>query len=181
MVSETTDNPNVRTFIKGSGAPSPMRRRPRGARAGALLFAALLILTMLPTVQASYTITMSASPMAMEINPGENGTYSITVHNTGDEDLIVQLSTSQDSGCQGYTSTIEQITGTIEAGTSEEAELTVALASNAEDDCETTVSGTANAVPPGGSPETADVVVTTTAGSGSGGAVTGVSLSASVT
>lgn len=183
MVSETTDNPNVRTFIKGSGAPSPMRRRPRGARAGALLFAALLILTMLPTVQASYTITMSASPMAMEINPGENGTYEITVRNTGDEDLIVQLSSSEDSGCQGYSSTIQQITGTIAAGGSEVTDLMVTLASNAEDDCETTVSGTSNAAPGGtpGGPESAEVVVTTTAGSGSGGAVTGVDLSASVT
>ena len=183
MMYEVGDDLNVRMFIKGAVAPSIMRRSPRGARAGALLLTAILLLTTLPTVQASYTISMSASPTAQEINPGENGTYSITVHNTGDEDLIVQLSTSQDSGCQGYTSTIEQITGTIEAGTSEVAELTVALASNAEDDCETTVSGTANAAPGGtpGSPETADVVVTTTAGSGSGGAVTGVSLSASVT
>ncbi len=149
MMYEAGDDLNVRMFIKGAVAPSTMRRSPRGARAGALLLTTILLLTTLPTVQASYTISMSASPTAQEINPGENGTYSITVHNTGDEDLIVQLSTSQDSGCQGYTSTIEQITGTIEAGTSEEAELTVALASNSEDDCETTVPGTANSVPPG--------------------------------
>ena len=101
MMYEAGDDLNVRMFIKGAVAPSTMRRSPRGARAGALLLTTILLLTTLPTVQASYTISMSASPTAQEINPGENGTYSITVHNTGDEDLIVQLSTSQDSGCQG--------------------------------------------------------------------------------
>jgi len=184
MNRATSDNPNVRMFFKGAGAPSIMRRNPRGARTGVLFLATLLLLTTLPVVQAGFEISISATPMAMEVNPGENGTYQITVHNTGDEDMVVQLSTTEDqSDCQGFSSTIQQITAPIVAGTSEVTDMSVTLASNAEDSCETTVSGTATAAPGGtpASPEQADVIVTTTAGSGSGGTVTGVDLSASVT
>jgi uncharacterized membrane protein len=112
--------------------------------------------------------------MALTVNPGENGSYTITVANTGDEDMAVTLTTTQAQDCTGYTSTIEQIPGQISGGGSETTTLTVALTQNAEDNCETTVTATATA--PLNAPENGDVIVTTTAGEGSGGAITGVDL-----
>lgn len=152
-----------------------MERVGRESRTAPYLLVTLLCLAMLPTVEASIGVQLSASPTAQEINPGENGSYTITVTNTGDEDMTVTLSTSQAQDCTGYTSSIEQLTGPVAGGSSETTTLTVALAQNAEDSCETTVTGTGTA--PLNAPETGDVIVTTTAGGGSGGAVTGVELS----
>lgn len=152
-----------------------MERVGRESRTAPYLLVTLLCLAMLPTVEASIGVQLSASPTAQEINPGENGSYTITVTNTGDEDMTVTLSTSQAQDCTGYTSSIEQLTGPVAGGSSETTTLTVALAQNAEGSCETTVTGTGTA--PLNAPETGDVIVTTTAGGGSGGAVTGVELS----
>jgi len=156
-----------------------MRNRPFGARVGVIFLSAMLVLTLFPTVQAEIGIDLSSSPPTQEINPGENGTYDITVRNTGDEDMTVQLSTSQGQECTGWTSTIEQVTGQISGGSSETVALTVTVPQNAEsgEDCETTVTGTGTA--PLNAPETGDVVVTTTVGEGSGGTITGVDLTSS--
>ena len=177
MSSEATRIQSSRMFIKGRWSSTTMRSRPLGVRVVAFLFTTMLVLTLVPTVQASIGISLSSSPMTQEINPGENGTYDITVSNTGDEDMTVQLSTSQGQECAGWTSTIEQVTGQISGGSSETVTLTVTVPQNAEDDCETTVTGTGTA--PLNAPETGDVIVTTTVGDGSGGTITGVDLSSS--
>ncbi len=173
----------VRMFIDIALAPDTMRLSMRRARTTAMLLVFMLLMTSSPLAAAAggraLGIAMSANPMAQTVNPGENGSYTITVTNTGDEDMTVQLTTQEEQGCQGFTSTIQQITGTIESGNSETTDLSVQVASNAEGDCETTVTGTASVAPGGtpSSPEQADVTVTTTAGDGSGNALFGVELS----
>lgn len=168
---------NSRIFIKEGWATPTMRTSRSTSRYAAILFTSLLFLSFVPTVSASIGVSVTSSPMALTVNPGENGSYTITVSNTGDEDMAVSLTTTQAQDCTGYTSTIEQIPGQISGGSSETTTLTVALSQNAEDSCETTVTATGTA--PLNAPETGDVIVTTTAGEGSGGAITGVDLTAS--
>lgn len=163
-----------RMFINDGVASSTMRGNRLTQRSMAVLFSMMLLVTLIPTAQAAIGVSLSASPNAQTINPGEDGTYDITVQNTGDEDMTVQLTTSHGQGCTGVSSTIEQVPGPISGGSSETVVLTVTLAANAEGDCETTVTGTGQA--PLNAPETGDVIVTTTAGEGSGGAITGVDL-----
>ncbi len=175
----TTDAPeilNSRIFIKEGWASPTMRTSRCTSRYVAILFTSLMFISLLPTVSASIGVSVSSSPMALTVNPGENGSYTITVSNTGDEDMAVSLTTTQAQDCTGYTSTIEQIPGQISGGGSETTTLTVALTQNAEDSCETTVTATGTA--PLNAPENGDVIVTTTAGDGSGGAITGVDLTA---
>ncbi len=174
MVTDSPEIQNSRIFIKEGWATPAMRTSRSTPRYAALLFTSLLVLSLVPTVSASIGVSVSSSPMALTVNPGENGSYTITVANTGDEDMAVTLTTTQAQDCTGYTSTIEQIPGQISGGGSETTTLTVALTQNAEDNCETTVTATATA--PLNAPENGDVIVTTTAGEGSGGAITGVDL-----
>jgi uncharacterized membrane protein len=176
MTADVPEIQNSRIFIKEGWASPTMRTSRCTSRYAAILFTSLLFISLLPTVSASIGVSVSSSPMALTVNPGENGSYTITVTNTGDEDMAVTLTTAQAQDCTGYTSTIEQIPGQISGGGSETTTLTVALTQNAEDSCETTVTATATA--PLNAPENGDVVVTTTAGEGSGGAITGVDLTA---
>lgn len=165
---------NSRIFIKEGGASPTMRTSRSTSRYAAILFTSLLFLSFVPTVSASIGVSVSSSPMALTVNPGENGSYTITVSNTGDEDMAVSLTSTQAQDCTGYTSAVGQIPGQISGGGSETTTLTVTLSQNAEDSCETTVTATGTA--PLNAPETGDVIVTTTAGEGSGGAITGVDL-----
>jgi len=176
MTTDASEILNSRIFIKEGWATPTMRTSRCTSRYVAILFTSLMFISLLPTVSASIGVSVSSSPMALTVNPGENGSYTITVSNTGDEDMAVSLTTTQAQDCTGYTSTIEQIPGQISGGGSETSTLTVALTQNAEDSCETTVTATGTA--PLNAPENGDVIVTTTAGDGSGGAITGVDLTA---
>ena len=176
MTADVPRIQNSRIFIKEGWATPTMRTSRCTSRYVAILFTSLMFISVLPTVSASIGVSVSSSPMALTVNPGENGSYTITVTNTGDEDMTVSLTTMQAQDCTGYTSTIEQIPGQISGGGSETTTLTVALTQNAEDSCETTVTATGTA--PLNAPENGDVIVTTTAGDGSGGAITGVDLTA---
>ncbi len=149
----------------------------RQALFGVLL---MLSLSLAPVVSAAAEITLSSNSMAQEASPDEAAEYTITVRNTGSDDVTVQLSTTQGQDCQGFTSNIEQISETISSGSSATATLTVTVAQGADGDCETTVTGTANAAPPAppGQPGQDDITVTTTAGEGGNG-LFGVSLSTS--
>ena len=141
----------------------------KNATSTRLVFILLLFSFISPMVSASFDVAISASPMAQEADADNPAEYSITVSNTGDEDMTVNLGTSQDpSNCNGFTSNVEQVSGTIDAGTSETVTLTVNVNEQANGDCETTVTATANAVGTPGQPKTADVTVTTTAGDGGG-------------
>ena len=136
--------------------------------ASARLLTILLVITMLsPFVQAEIDPRLTASPTAQEADADNPAEYTITVHNDGDDDMTVTLTTQQDSsGCNGFSSTIEQVSGTIGGGESEQVTLTVSVNEQANGDCETTVQATATGGI--GSPQNADVTVTTTAGDGGG-------------
>ncbi len=155
----------------------PMASGRRQALFGVLL---MLTLSLAPVVSAEAEVTLSSNTMAQEASPDEAAEYTITVRNTGSDDVTVQLSTTQGQDCQGFTSNIEQISETISSGSSATATLTVSVAQGADGDCETTVTATANAAPPAppGQPGQDDITVTTTAGEGGSG-IFGVSLSTS--
>ena len=108
------------------------------------------------------SMTITANPFAQSVAKGETAEYTITVKNTGSEDITVQLSTSQGGECNGYTSQVDQITEVIGAGESEQTNLRVNVTETAGESCETTVTGVGNeqAIPPGASAQE-DVTVTT--------------------
>ena len=146
--------------------------------------AMFLLVSLSPTVAAEVSVTLSSDSSSKEASPGSPAEYTITVRNTGDEEMTVSLATSQEpGGCQGYSSTVEQVPGTIAAGSYEQVTLTVNVTEGDQtaDDCETTVTATASAAEPGtpGAPAQGDVAVTTTLGEGSGNAALGVELSTS--
>ena len=154
-------------------------RMVMGSRRREVIFSVLLLLlvSLTPIVSADATITLSSNTLAQEADSDNPAEYTITVRNTGSDDVTVSLSTVQGEGCQGFTSNIEQISGTISSGSSESTTLTVSVGQGADGDCETTVQATAQVAPPGapGAPGQDEITVTTTAGSGGG--VYGVSLS----
>ncbi len=154
------------------------RMSMRGRKARAILPIFLLILMSLsPIVSADASISLSANTLAQEADSDNPAEYTITVRNTGSDDVTVSLSTVQGEGCQGFTSNIEQISGPISGGSSESTTLTVTVGQGADGDCDTTVQATAQVAPPAapGAPGQDEITVTTTAGSGGG--VYGVSLS----
>ena len=156
-----------------------------GVRANAMALIMLMMASMLTFPVASAedsgrdaSIVLTVSPTTLEVNPGESGEYTVTVRNLGSDPVSVQLSAANAQDCQGYTTTITQIPGQIEAGSSEEASMNVTLAQNAEGECDTTVTAVANeqTTPPDppGQPAQEEATVTTTAGDGSGNALYGV-------
>ncbi|MEE2758766.1 MAG: hypothetical protein VYA86_02170 [Candidatus Thermoplasmatota archaeon] len=145
-----------------------------------------LLVILSPYAAAEASVTLTSDSSSKEASPGSPAEYTITVRNTGDEEITVSLATSQEpGGCQGYSSTIEQVPGTIAAGSYEQVTLTVNVTEDSSDqtadDCETTVTATASPAEPGtpGAPAQGDVSVTTTLGEGSGNAAQGVELSTS--
>lgn len=152
----------------------------------ALMCSALLPMVA-PTVAAdggrAASITVTGIPGSLEVNPGEAGEYTVRVRNTGSDPVTVQLSTSQEAteDCNGFSSSVTQIPGQIDAGSYEEAAMNVSVAQTVEADaaCDTTITATITAVvgaPAAEIPEPATDTVTTTAADGSGSAVFGVDL-----
>ncbi len=139
-----------------------------------LLVAVLLLSFAVPAALASEgreaAVSLSADSLTKEAKPGEPAEYTITVSNDGSDDITVSLSAQEGQGCQGYSSAIEQITGTIAAGSSEDVTLTVNVTQGAADECDTTVRATAQVAPPGapGAPVQEELTVTTTLGDGGG-------------
>lgn len=177
-------------LLRGSACRLRMRTHARGRTL--CLVALLVLVAITPYVAASggrdADVTLSADSLSKDASPGSPAEYTITVHNSGDVDITVQLSTSQEpGGCQGYSSAIEQVPGTIPTGSSEQVVLTVNITDDSSeavaDDCETTVTATANSAEAGapGAPAQADLTVTTTKSEGSGNAAFAVELSASPT
>lgn len=93
-----------------------------------LLTVLLVITTLSPLVQAEIDPRLTASPTAQEADADNPAEYTITIHNDGDDDMAVSLSTQQDSSnCNGFSSTIEQVSGAIGGGESEQVTLTVSV------------------------------------------------------
>lgn len=155
-----------------------MGKRKSGSKNTAFLLIVLIFLSAIPTVSAEASITLSAMPTSQEADPGTTAEYTIVVRNTGENDVTVQLTSEQQ--CNGYTSTVEQPQGAISPGDSVDVILSVNLSAQPDESCDTTVRGVANEVGalPGGAPsEPVEVVVTTTAGEGSGGSTWAVQIS----
>ena len=69
-------------------ARMPMASGRRQALFGVLL---MLSLSLAPVVSAAAEITLSSNSMAQEASPDEAAEYTITVRNTGSDDVTVQL------------------------------------------------------------------------------------------
>ena len=166
---------------------NPRENTQLSAHRGAIFLVILMMFSVLPlmapSVAADGSISLNVSPNSMEVNPGESGEYTVVIFNTGSDPVTVNLQASNEPGedCNGFTTTISQIPGQIESGSSEETTMNVTLAQTVEPDsaCDTTVTATITAVigAPGAEvPEPSTETVTTTAGDGSGSALFGVDL-----
>ncbi|MBT4924161.1 MAG: hypothetical protein HON16_00230 [Euryarchaeota archaeon] len=166
---------------------NPRENTQLSAHRGAIFLVILMMFSVLPlmapSVAADGSISLNVSPNSMEVNPGESGEYTVVIFNTGSDPVTVNLQASNEPGedCNGFTTTISQIPGQIESGSSEETTMNVTLTQTVEPDsaCDTTVTATITAVigAPGAEvPEPSTETVTTTAGDGSGSTLYGVDL-----
>ena len=128
---------------------------------------AALILASFASAPASAAadLALSATPGSSTATTDDPAEYDIMVTNTGDEDLTVTLSASQDSDCNGFTSNLEQTVFAVGQGESETTTLTVSVSDQASGDCVTTVNANGVASNPTENAQ-ADVEVTTTAEGG---------------
>ncbi len=151
-----------------------MSRGNMSSRNYAFTLVILILLSILPVVNAAAEVSLNASPMTQESDPGTTAEYTISVNNDGSDDITVTLSASQGPECTGYTSTVEQPQGAISAGDSVDVMLYVNLSAQPAEECDTTVQAAAQSI---SGPGNGEVTVTTTAGEGSGGSTYGVELS----
>ena len=125
-------------------------------------------------------ISVSISPSAQTVNPGETAEYTVRVYNNGANPVSVNLAATNEQDCNGYSSAVGQIGQPIDAGDYGETFLNVTLAQNAEGSCVTTVTANANeqVTPPDqpGQPAQQSQDVETTAGDGAGSTVFAVDL-----
>lgn len=167
-------------MVNQGGSPSRSSRT-------AFFLVSLMLVALLPMiatpVSAAPSISLYVTPGAQTVNPGDSGEYTVRVTNTGSDPVTVNLQASNEPGedCNGFSSTIGQIPGQIDAGASEETTMNVTVGQTVEPDtaCDTTVTATITAVigaPAAEIPEPSTQTVTTTAGDGSGSAFWGVDL-----
>ena len=137
-------------------------RRPDSAVIIAVLLLASFV--SMPVVAAA-DLALSANPTNSTATTEDAAEYDITVMNTGDEDLTVSLSSSQESDCNGFTSNLDSTVVSVGQGESETITLTVSINDQASGDCVTTVNANGVASNPSENAQ-ADVEVTTTAEGG---------------
>ena len=137
-------------------------RRPDSA----VIIVAILLASFVSTpVFAAADLALTASPTNSTATTDDAAVYDITVMNTGDEDLTVTLSASQESDCNGFTSNLDSTVVSVGQGESETVTLTVSINDQASGDCITTVNANGVASNPSENAQ-ADVEVTTTAEGG---------------
>ena len=113
------------------GVMDPRGNPQKSAHRGAIFLVWLMLFSVLPILApnaaAAPSINLNVSPNSMEVNPGESGEYTVVVYNTGSDPVSVNLQANNEPGedCNGYTTTILQIPGQIEAGSSEETTMNV--------------------------------------------------------
>ena len=167
------------------------RRKDTKSRQGitSTLLIALMLFSLVPAIANPVTaddsgrdanISVSISPSAQTVNPGETAEYTVRVYNNGGNPVSVNLAATNEQDCNGYSSAVGQIGQPIDAGDYGETFLNVTLAQNAEDSCVTTVTANANeqVTPPDqpGQPAQQSQDVETTAGDGAGSTVFAVDL-----
>lgn len=161
----------------------------RTQRRASILLVSIMLFSLVPTLTSpaladdsgrDADITLSVTPSAQTVNPGETAEYTVRVFNNGDNPVSVNLGASNAQDCNGYSSTIGQIAQPIEANDYGETTLNVTLSQTAEGDCVTTVTANANeqVTPPDqpGAPAQVSQEVTTTSGDGSGSTLYGVEM-----
>tara|TARA_B100000614_G_scaffold26167_1_gene20379 strand:- start:5161 stop:8061 length:2901 start_codon:yes stop_codon:yes gene_type:complete len=170
-----------------------MEPRRKDTKAGqgitSTLLIALMLFSLVPAMANPVTaddsgrdanISVSISPSAQTVNPGETAEYTVRVYNNGANPVSVNLAATNEQDCNGYSSTVGQIGQPIDAGDYGETFLNVTLAQNAEGSCITTVTANANeqVTPPDqpGQPAQQSQDVETTAGDGAGSTVFAVDL-----
>ena len=170
-----------------------MEPRRKDTKAGqgitSTLLIALMLFSLVPAMANPVTaddsgrdanISVSISPSAQTVNPGETAEYTVRVYNNGANPVSVNLAATNEQDCNGYSSAVGQIGQPIEAGDYGETFLNVTLAQNAEGSCVTTVTANANeqVTPPDqpGQPAQQSQDVETTAGDGAGSAMFAVDL-----
>jgi len=137
-------------------------RRPDSA----IIIVTILLASFVSTpVAAAADLALSANPTNSSATTEDAAEYTITVTNTGDEDLTVSLSASQESDCNGFTSNLDSTVVSVGQGEAESVTLTVSVNEQASGDCITTVNANGVASNPSENAQ-ADVEVTTTAEGG---------------
>ena len=166
-----------------------LKDKNRPQHVASVLLVSLLLFSLVPAMAnpvladdsgRAANISVSVSPSAQTVNPGETAEYTVRVYNNGANTVSVNLAAANEQDCTGYSAAIGQIGQPIESGDYGETFLNVTLAQNAEGSCITTVTATGNeqVTPPEqpGEPATSTQDVETTAGDGAGSAVFGVDL-----
>ena len=135
--------------------------RPRSVTVVAAL---MLIAAIAPTVSADVDPQLSTPDSEKPATTSDPAIYEITIRNNGDDDMTYSLSTQQGAGCNGFTSTVDSPTGSVNSNSDELVDLEVQVDDTASGECETTLTiQAAGGTPP---PQSDSLTVTTTAEDG---------------
>ena len=126
--------------------------------------ALMLIAAIAPTVSADVDPQLSTPDSEKPATTSDPAIYEITIRNNGDDDMTYSLSTQQGAGCNGFTSTVDSPTGSVNSNSDELVDLEVQVDDTASGECETTLTiQAAGGTPP---PQSDSLTVTTTAEDG---------------
>lgn len=138
-----------------------MSMRPRSVSVVAAL---MFIAALAPTVSADVDPQLSTPDSEKPATTSDPAIYEITIRNNGDDDMTYSLSTQQGAGCNGFTSTVDSPTGSVNSNSDELVDLEVQVDDTASGECETTLTiQAAGGTPP---PQSDSLTVTTTAEDG---------------
>lgn len=134
-------------------------------RSVTVVAALMLIAAIAPTVSADVDPQLSTPNSEKPATTSDPAIYEITIRNNGDDDMTYSLSTQQGAGCNGFTSTVDSPTGSVNSNSNELVDLEVQVDDTASGDCETTLTISATGgTPP--TPQSDSLTVTTTAEDG---------------
>ncbi|MBH32979.1 MAG: hypothetical protein CMB75_01065 [Euryarchaeota archaeon] len=124
----------------------------------------MFIAALAPTVSADVDPQLSTPDSEKPATTSDPAIYEITIRNNGDDDMTYSLSTQQGAGCNGFTSTVDSPTGSVNSNSDELVDLEVQVDDTASGECETTLTiQAAGGTPP---PQSDSLTVTTTAEDG---------------
>ncbi|MEC8547855.1 MAG: hypothetical protein VXY31_00890 [Candidatus Thermoplasmatota archaeon] len=135
--------------------------RPRSVT---VVTALMLIAAIAPTVSADVDPQLSTPDSDKPATTSDPAVYEITIRNNGDDDMTYTLTTQQGAGCNGFTSSVDSPTGSVNSNSDELVDLEVQVDDTASGDCETTL--TIQATGPTPPPQSDSLTVTTTAEDG---------------
>ena len=139
-----------------------MSMRPRSIT---VVAAFMLIAAIAPTVSADVDPQLSTPDSEKPATTSDPAIYEITIRNNGDDDMTYSLSTQQGAGCNGFTSSVDSPSGSVNSNSDELVDLEVRVDDTASGDCETTLTISATGgTPP--TPQSDSLTVTTTAEDG---------------